>query len=194
MIKLTSPTNEKQIRSLNIGDVVSITGTIATGRDEVHKYLFENFNQKVAAFLMDSFIYHSGPIVKKIKNGYDMVCCGPTTSIREEPYQAEIIKKYHIRGVIGKGGMGDSTLCSLKEFGAVYLHAPGGAAALLGKCVKKITNVYFLDKFGSPEAMWILQVEDFPAIVTMDSHGRSLHEKVFQESALNYKKILDKIK
>jgi fumarate hydratase class I len=179
-----------KIRKLKIGDKVAISGVIATGRDEVHKLIFKKHDKKVAAVLKDSFIYHCGPIVKKIKGKYEMISCGPTTSIREEPYQAGIIKRYSIKGIIGKGGMGEDTLSALKECGAVYLQAPGGAAALLAKSIVEVLDVYFLDDFGIPEAMWVVRVKDFPAVVTMDSRGKSMHKKVFDESLKNYKKIV----
>nr|MBO2479594.1 fumarate hydratase [Bacillota bacterium] len=106
----------------------------------------------------------------------------PTTSIREEPYQAEIIRKFGIRAVIGKGGMGPKTLAALKEHGAVYLNAIGGAAQYYARCVKKVHGVHFLEEFGIPEAMWQFEVEGFAAIVTMDAHGNSLHADVEKAS------------
>jgi fumarate hydratase class I len=193
MIELSSPADINKIRKLKTGDRVAISGVIATGRDEVHKHIFKKYDKKAAAVLKDSFIYHCGPIVKKVKADYEIISCGPTTSIREEPYQAGIIKKYGIRGVIGKGGMGQDTLAALKECGAVYLHAPGGAAALLSKSIVEVSGVYFLEEFGIPEAMWVIRVKDFPAIVTMDSKGKSLHKKVYDESLKNYKKIVKDI-
>jgi len=188
------PIEEKKIRSLKIGDPVLIYGTMVTGRDEVHRYLVENDDKKIAKIIKDTFIYHCGPIVMQHGKDLKMVCCGPTTSIREEPYQADVIERYGIRGIIGKGGMNTKTLGALKEHGGVYLQATGGAAALLSSYVKEVVDVHFLDEFGRPEAMWVIRVEDFPAIVTMDSHGNSLHEKVLTDSAQNYKDILDKIK
>lgn len=190
MNKIASPAEPKSIRNLRIGDRVSISGIIVTGRDEAHKYLIANKDDNIANLLKDSFIYHCGPIVRKSGKEYEIVSCGPTTSIREEPYQAKIIKDYGVKGIIGKGGMGVKTLEALKECGAVYLQATGGAAALLAKSIDKVIGVHFLDEFGVPEAMWVLSVKDFPAIVTMDSHGGSLHEKVYDESFKNYKRIM----
>ena len=119
------------------------------------------------------------------ENGeYKTVAAGPTTSIREEPYQGDIIGKFGIKAVIGKGGMGAKTLDACKKYGSVYLHAIGGAAQIYAQCVKKIPSVS-LEQFGSPEAVWEFQVEGFPAVVTMDSHGGSLHEKV--QNASNQK-------
>jgi fumarate hydratase subunit beta len=183
MIPLTAPFNEEKIRSLKVGDEVLITGIVFTGRDAVHKYLHEGGELPPGVDLRDGIIYHCGPVVMKEADGsWKVTAAGPTTSIREEPYQADIVGRFGMRGVIGKGGMGDKTLAACQEFGCVYLHAIGGAAQVLAECVKSVRNVYFLEKFGSPEAIWELEVVDFPAVVTMDSHGRSLHREVFASS------------
>jgi fumarate hydratase class I len=129
-------------------------------------------------------------VVKDEKNEWKVVAAGPTTSIREEPYQGQVIKEFGVRGVIGKGGMGDRTSAACKEFGCVYLHAIGGAAQVLAECITKVRNVYFLKEFGSPEAIWELEVKDFPVVVTMDSHGGSLHKEVFNSSAAELAKRL----
>ena len=131
--------------------------------------------------LQGSVLYHCGPVV--LKNGhYQIKAAGPTTSIREEPYQGEIIKRYGVRAVVGKGGMGAKTLAAMKEHGAVYLNAIGGAAQYYAKCIDEVVDVKLLE-FGIPEAMWRLRVTDFPAIVTMDAHGNSLHADVEKASA-----------
>ncbi len=141
--------------------------------------------------LRDGIIYHCGPVVLKDAAGqWKVVAAGPTTSIREEPYQAGIIEQFGVRGVIGKGGMGDRTLAACKASGAVYLHAIGGAAQVLAEKITAVRNVYLMDKFGSPEAIWKLQVERFPVVVTMDAHGRSLHQEVFAASSAELAKRL----
>ncbi|NBU73149.1 MAG: fumarate hydratase, partial [Bacteroidetes bacterium] len=140
--------------------------------------------------LFGSVIYHCGPVVVERDGIKKVIAAGPTTSIREEPYQADVIKRYAVRAVIGKGGMGAKTLAALKESGAVYLHAIGGAAQIYAQCVEKVCGVEMLHEFGSPEAVWELQVKDFPAIVTMDSHGVSLHEQVEAESKSRLLKTL----
>ena len=177
--RLSTPLDEETTRSLQAGDIVLLSGTIRTGRDEVHKFLYKGGN---ISSLNDSVIYHCGPVVIERDGIRKVVAAGPTTSIREEPYQADVIKRYKIRAVIGKGGMGAKTLAALKESGAVYLHAVGGAAQIYAQCVEKVCGVEMLQEFGSPEAVWELQVKDFPAIVTMDSHGVSLHEEVAAKS------------
>jgi tartrate/fumarate subfamily iron-sulfur-dependent hydro-lyase beta chain len=183
MIALASPFTEDKIRALKVGDEVAITGLLFTGRDAVHKYLHDGGRLPEGVSLKDGILYHCGPVVIKDEQGaWKCVAAGPTTSIREEPYQGEIIRNFGLRAVIGKGGMGERTLRACQENGCVYLHAVGGAAQVLGECITKVRNVYFLKEFGSPEAIWEFEVKDFPAVVTMDSHGRSLHQEVFAAS------------
>ncbi len=191
MIHLTAPFTEDKIRALKVGDAVQITGILYTGRDAVHKYLHEGGTLPEGVSFKDGIIYHCGPVVIKDEQGkWKVTAAGPTTSIREEPYQGHIIKDFGLRGVIGKGGMGDRTLAANKEYGCVYLHAIGGAAQVLAECIKSVRNVYFLEKFGSPEAIWELEVENFPVVVTMDSHGGSLHQEVFAASQAELAKRL----
>jgi fumarate hydratase, class I len=178
-VVLTTPISEEQIRQLKVGDVVVINGLMHTGRDALHKYLMDHDSP---IDLNGAAIYHCGPVMSKDANGeWHVRAAGPTTSIREEPYQGDIMKKFGIRAVIGKGGMGPKTLAALKEHGAVYLNAIGGAAQYYARCFKKVEGVDFME-FGVPEAMWHLQTEGFAAIVTMDSHGNSLHAEVEKNS------------
>ena len=182
MIKLNLPVSEEEIRKLKMGDEVSLNGIMVTGRDSAHTWLLEKDQEEVKDLLNGSVIYHCGPVVKKEGDEWIFVAAGPTTSAREEPYQSDVIKKYGIRGVMGKGGMGEKTLKGLGENGSVYLHAVGGAATLQGQAVKKVHGVVKLEEFGVPEAMWIIEVEDFQAVVTMDSHGSSLHKSIKEAS------------
>lgn len=183
MIELTTPFSEEKIRALKVGDEVSITGIVFTGRDAVHKYLHEGGTLPPEVNLQEGILYHCGPVVIKDEQGnWKATAAGPTTSIREEPYQADIIQKFGIRGVIGKGGMGEKTLKACGDFGCVYLHAIGGAAQVLAECIKRVRGVYFMERFGAPEAIWEFEVENFPAVVTMDSHGRSLHREIMEQS------------
>lgn len=174
-VHLQAPITEEQVRALRVGDVVVLNGRMVTGRDAIHKHLMDH---EPPVSLEGAALYHCGPVVRKVgEAGYEVLAAGPTTSIREEPYQHEVIRRYGVRAVIGKGGMGDRTLKALQEHGAVYLNAIGGAAQYYARCVKRVAGVELLE-FGTPEAMWQLDVEGFAAIVTMDSHGNSLHRDV----------------
>jgi len=177
-VALNAPLSEADIRGLKVGDVVMISGRVFTGRDAVHSHLMKH---DPPVDMRGSVLYHCGPVVVKEGDGWRVTAAGPTTSIREEPYEGEIIKRYGVRAVIGKGGMGAKTLAALKEHGAVYLNAIGGAAQFYARSITKVDGVSLLE-LGTPEAMWHLTVEAFPAIVTMDAHGNSLHKDIEQES------------
>lgn len=190
MIRINLPASEKDMRNLKVGDEVSLRGRMVTARDMAHKYLVEKKPEYLREVLKGSVIYHCGPVVRKTKRGYEFVAAGPTTSIREEPYQGQVIAEYGVRGVIGKGGMGPKTLEALRKYGAVYFSATGGLAAVLANAVEEVETVYMLKEFGIPEAMWVLRVVDFPVMVTMDSHGRSLHDEVVKASQEAFEKLL----
>jgi len=190
MIKLQIPISEEDIRSLKVGDEVLLSGTIVTARDEAHKLMVDEKPDFIREYLKESVIYHCGPVVKQSESGeWSFVSAGPTTSAREEPYQSIVVCEYKVRGVIGKGGMGAKTLEGLKKCGAVYFHAIGGAGTLIANSVKKVKEVFKLEEFGTPEAFWIIEVEDFPVVVTMDSHEGSLHKEVLERS----KKIMEEL-
>jgi fumarate hydratase class I len=180
-VALNAPLTEEAVRALKVGDVVMVSGRMFTGRDAVHSHLMKN---APPVDLKGSVLYHCGPVVVKEGDTWRVTAAGPTTSIREEPYQGEIIKRYGIRAVMGKGGMGAKTLAALKEHGAVYLNAIGGAAQFYARAIERVDDVSLLE-FGTPEAMWHLTVKDFPAIVTMDAHGNSLHKDVEQASGVH---------
>jgi len=177
-IVLTPPLTEEQVRALKVGDVVLITGEMYTGRDAVHAYLMKN---PPPVDLHGAALYHCGPVMLKEGDEWKVKAAGPTTSIREEPYQADVIRKYGVRAVIGKGGMGAKTLAAMKEYGAVYLNGIGGAAQYYARSIEKVLGVNLID-FGIPEAMWHLRARNFAAIVTMDAHGNSLHADVEKET------------
>lgn len=201
-VKLDVPIAERQVRDLKVGDQVLLSGVIYTGRDAAHKYMMDNFikgrcpeaeravYEELKRGLAGSVIYHCGPVVSKNTDGaYRFVAAGPTTSIREEPYQGDVIGHFGVRGVIGKGGMLDKTLAACREHGAVYLHAIGGAATLIAESCLEVLGVYKLE-FGVPEAFWKIRVRDFPCVVTMDSHGRSLHDQVRADSEKRLGRLL----
>ncbi len=192
MREITIPISDEVIRSLKVGDPVMLNGIMITGRDTVHKWLIETFIKKTRSsqgddpqvyealkpILNGGVIYHCGPVVSGLDTKeYMFVAAGPTTSIREEPYQADVMKHFNARGVIGKGGMGPKTLKGCQEVPFVYFHAIGGAAAYIAQSVTKVLGVHKLD-FGVPEAIWVIEVKDLPVVVTMDAHGQSLHQAI----------------
>lgn len=181
-MKLTTPLTEETVRNLKVGDKVELSGTVVTARDMGHKYLAEGGD--IPVYL--NAIYHCGPIVK----GGKVVSAGPTTSIREEPYESDIIERFGVRAVIGKGGMGERTQEALRRFGCVYLAAVGGAGALMAERIVKVKGVHKLKEFGEPEAFWSFEVEDMPLLVTMDAHGKSLYRLVEAESAKRLRELI----
>ena len=204
MQKITLPITDDGIRELKVGDSVSLTGVMITGRDAVHKWMIDTFVKKtrkpegddeavyeaLKPILDGGAIYHCGPIVAGLDTGdYSFVAAGPTTSIREEPYQGDVMRHFNVKAIIGKGGMGPKTLGACNEVPGVYLHAIGGAASLIAQSVQQVLTVYKLD-FGVPEAIWVIEVKDFPAVVTMDSHGGSVHVEVETQSKAQLDNLL----
>ena len=189
-VRLEPPLSEEKVRALKVGDIVLINGILFTGRDALHHYLLHH---EPPINLRGAILYHCGPVMMKEgtppNQRWRVMAAGPTTSIREEPYEADVIKKYGLRGVMGKGGMGKKTLAALEEYGAVYIHAIGGAAQYYARCLPRVTGVDLLEELGVPEAMWHLEARDFPAIVTMDAHGNSLHENVANSTGVDLEKI-----
>jgi fumarate hydratase subunit beta len=205
MREITIPISPETIRELHTGDTVALTGILATGRDAVHKWMIDTFIRKtrepagddlavyeaIQPIFKESLIYHCGPVVSGLDTGdYKFVAAGPTTSIREEPYQSEVMHHFDMRGVIGKGGMGPKTLQACQDVPAAYFHAIGGAATLIAESVEEVIGVYKLD-FGVPEAIWVLKVDRFPVVVTMDAHGKSIHEDVEKSSLEKFKALIE---
>jgi fumarate hydratase class I len=177
MKQLDYPFSEAAVRDLRAGEAVRVSGRIFTGRDRLHKHLASGGACPVS--LRDGALYHCGPvIVPQEGGGWRVVAAGPTTSIREEPYMAEVIARHGVRLVIGKGGMGAATQKACAEHGCAYLQAVGGAAALLAQRVRRVAGVCFLEEFGAAEALWQFDVEGFEAVVGMDAHGRDLFDEV----------------
>ncbi|GAB4537381.1 MAG: hypothetical protein Fur0018_28080 [Anaerolineales bacterium] len=196
MREINLPISDDVIHSLHVGEAVSLTGVMMTGRDAVHKWMTDTFIKKnraaegddlevyeaIKPLLDGGIIYHCGPVVAGVDTGdYRFVAAGPTTSIREEPYQGDVMRHFNLKGVIGKGGMGAKTLQACQEVPGVYFHAVGGAASLIAQSVKRVLGVYKLS-FGVPEAMWVIEVAKFPVVVTMDAHGNSLHQQIEEQS------------
>jgi fumarate hydratase class I len=190
MIKLEIPIPEDRIRALHVGDTVLLSGIVVTARDAGHKLMVEERPRFLDDLLKGGVIYHCGPVVKKEGERWSFVAAGPTTSSREEPYQAKVIESYGVRGVIGKGGMGEATKEACRRLGAVYFHAVGGCGTAIARSVREVVAVHKLEEFGTPEAFWVIRVEDFPVIVTIDSHGQSVHERVREESRRVYEELL----
>jgi len=206
MRTINIPISDETIRSLKVGDPVALSGVMVTGRDAVHKWMADTFIKKtrppqgddlavyeaLKPLLESGVIYHCGPVVAGLDTkDYRFVAAGPTTSIREEPYQGDVMRHFHVKGVIGKGGMGGKTLAACKEVPGVYLHAIGGAASFIAQSVKQVLGVYKLD-FGVPEALWVIDVKDFPVVVTMDAHANSLHAEVEASSKAILEELLAK--
>ena len=188
-VRLEPPLSEEKVRALKVGDVVLINGPMVTGRDAAHDYLLRH---DAPCNMQGAILYHCGPVMLKEGDQWRTLAAGPTTSIREEPYEADIIRRFGVRAVMGKGGMGEKTRAALKEYGAVYLHAVGGAAQFYARCLPKVRGVYLLEELGIPEAMWVFEARNFPAIVTMDSHGSSLHAEVAATTGIELAKIAAK--
>jgi fumarate hydratase class I len=169
---------------------VLLSGLVVTARDAGHKLMVEERPRFLDDLLREGVIYHCGPVVRKDGERWTFVAAGPTTSSREEPYQAKVIESYTVRGVIGKGGMGAATKEACQKFGAVYLHAVGGCGTSIAQSVKEVVAVHKLEEFGTPEAFWVIRVEDFPVIVTMDTHGNSIHDQVREASKQVYERLL----
>jgi fumarate hydratase class I len=206
MKPLTIPISDEAIRDLKVGEPVALSGVMLTGRDAVHKWMVETFINRtrqpqgddlevyeaIKPLLDSGVIYHCGPVVSGLDTReYRFVAAGPTTSIREEPYQGAVMRHFNIKGVIGKGGMGPKTLAACQELPGAYLHAVGGAASLIAQTVTRVLGVYKLD-FGVPEAMWVIEVKDFPAVVTMDAHGSSQHAVIEAQSWAVLEELLAK--
>jgi fumarate hydratase subunit beta len=206
MREIDIPLSPETIRSLQVGDPVMLRGIMVTGRDAAHKWMVETFISQtrppvgddlevyaaLRPLLEGGVIYHCGPVVAGLENrAYRFVAAGPTTSMREEPYQGAVMRHFQLRGVIGKGGMGGQTLAACQEVPGVYLHAIGGAASLIAQTVTRVLGVYKLE-FGVPEALWVIEVKDFPAVVTMDAHRHSLHADIDRHSRAALDQLLAK--
>jgi fumarate hydratase subunit beta len=204
IVDLHIPISEDTIRSLHVGDQVRLYGVMVTARDAAHKYIKDSFlhspaipeselgvHDELKRLWAGGVMYHCGPVVSRDDAGrWHFVSAGPTTSIREEPYEADVIRYFGLRAVIGKGGMGPKTLASCRQYGAIYLHAIGGAATLIASYVKEVVAVFKREELGVPEAFWVVRVEGFPAVVTMDAHGQSLHERMYEESKQRLAELL----
>lgn len=201
MTHINLPANNEDIKQLKVGDTVYVSGVMLTARDAAHKYMVDTFvtgptpeseremHDLLKQELGGGAVYHCGPVVRQVDGRYEFVAAGPTTSAREEVYEDLVIGHFDVKCVIGKGGMGPRTLAACVEHTAVYLHAIGGAGSLIAQCVEEVIDVYKLE-LGAPEAFWKIRVKDFPTVVTMDSHGGSLHVEVAAASKAKLEGLL----
>ena len=188
---LTTPISEQEARDLRVGDVIYITGTMFTARDEAHLKMLEEGEPFPVSGLA---LYHCGPVVKQDDGGWEIVSAGPTTSARMEIFEDRFLAKFPVRVIIGKGGMGEKTLAALKKVGAVYTHYTGGAGALAARAISTVTDVHWLNELGMPEAVWVLSVVEFgPLTVAMDAHGKSLYSTLGETVDKNMQAIHDQI-
>lgn len=202
MPKLTLPASDQAVAALKVGDTVHVSGVMFTARDAAHKYMVESFikgsppaselglYEILKQELNGGALYHCGPVVRQVDGRWQFVSAGPTTSAREEVYEDLVIAHFNVKLIVGKGGMGPRTLKACQDHAAVYLHAIGGAGSLIAESVEEVIDVYKKDEFGAPEAFWKIRVKDFPAVVTMDSHGNSLHAVVEQQSKQKLAELL----
>ncbi|MEC4676148.1 MAG: FumA C-terminus/TtdB family hydratase beta subunit [Nitrospirota bacterium] len=190
--KIKLPLSSEDVAGLKVGDLVLLSGNMVSGRDRMHKYLVEErpSPDDIPFNLSGAVIYHCGPVIKKVDDSYMVIAAGPTTSMRVEMYEARVIREYGIKGIIGKGGMGGNTLRALQENGCVYFNTTGGAAVYLADRIKKILDVWKLDEFGPTEAMWLFEVDEFPAIVTMDAHGNNMHRDIEELSFRKFSELM----
>ncbi len=188
-VLLTLPCDADTVRALPLGASVRLSGTIYTGRDRLHRYLFDGGEPPVN--LSGGVLFHCGPVVvPEAGGGWRVVAAGPTTSIREEPYMAAIITRHGLRAIIGKGGMGHNTQAACREHGCVYIQTVGGAAAWIAQCVRRVGRVWFEREFGATEAMWELDIEGLIGRVAIDARGESLFTRVEQESGTRLRALL----
>ena len=191
-IELSLPLSASDVRGLKAGDLVALNGSLVTGRDRIHRYLAEERPpiERIPFDLAGTVLYHCGPVMEKSGEGYRAVSAGPTTSMRVEQYEPQVIREYRVKGIMGKGGMGGLTRNALQENDCVYLHTMGGAAVYLADRIKKVRGVWKLEEFGPTEAMWLFEVEGFPAIVTMDCHGNDIHSQIEEESSRRFLELI----
>ena len=186
--ELKYPFDERQVRALRAGEAVRITGPVHTGRDKFHKYFADG--HPIDVDFRDGALYHCGPVVVRDGAGWAVKAAGPTTSVRENPYEPAFIATSGVRVIIGKGGMDAATLEAMKRYGCVYVQAVGGAAAVSAAALRKVTGVSYLEEFGAAEACWHFDAVGFTGVVAMDAHGRSLFAEVEKASRARLAELL----
>jgi fumarate hydratase subunit beta len=193
--KLKTPISEADVRKLKVNDVLYVTGTIVTARDQAHRRALEYFKEgkPLPLDLEGLAVFHCGPVMSKEGDKWIAVAAGPTTSTRMDLFEDEFIKNFKVRVVIGKGGMGKKTTDALAKYGAVYGAFTGGAAILAAKAIKSVKSVEWYD-LGMPEAMWVFEAQEFgPLAIAIDSHGNNLFADVQKTVEANKLKIYQKL-
>lgn len=191
--ELKTPIPEEDIRRLRVGDIVYVTGTLITSRDAAHKRILQQLKEKkkLPVRFSGQALFHCGPLVRKVDDEWMVLAAGPTTSMRMEPFEDQVIKNLGVRLVIGKGGMGEKTRTAMKEFGAAYGAFTGGAAVLAARRIKRVKHVAWLD-LGIPDAVWVFEAEAFgPLIIGIDSKGNSLFDKVLSKAERRKAEIIE---
>ncbi|MBY9000593.1 MAG: fumarate hydratase C-terminal domain-containing protein [Candidatus Heimdallarchaeota archaeon] len=194
---LTTPIPPEELKKIKIGDIVYLTGTVVTARDEAHLKALELYKEgkETPVNFTGIGLFHCGPVMKKNENGeWIVVAAGPTTSARMEIFQDEFIKTFHPGIIIGKGGMGERTAKACQEETCIYGYFTGGAALLAAERIKKVRDVYWYDELGMPESLWIYEVEEFgPLTITIDTHGGNLTDESKKKIEENKNKILQEL-
>jgi len=185
-VTLNTPIQKEQVLDLDVGDIVYITGVVCTARDMAHLKIKELMGNKKS--LPEDFnggvIFHAGPVVKQVNNEWKIWVIGPTTSTRMEPY-ASMVGQLGVRAIVGKGGMGEDTIQSLHKYGGVYLLAAPGCGVVHSKAVKKVLRVHWLEELGVPEAIWVMEVNEWgPLVVGMDSKERSIFKDIAEKATM----------
>ncbi|MFQ6087851.1 MAG: FumA C-terminus/TtdB family hydratase beta subunit [Candidatus Methanofastidiosia archaeon] len=191
---LKLPLSEEEVRALDLGDVLYLSGIIYTARDEAHMRALEFLRRgrKLPVELKGYGIFHCGPLMRK--NGeWEVVAAGPTTSSRMNLIEPEFLERSSARAIIGKGGMSKPTVEAMQKNGACYFSITGGAAVLAAAGIKKVLGVHWLD-LGMPEALWVFETENFgPLICAIDAKGNSLYERVKREVDVNVSRIRENL-
>jgi fumarate hydratase subunit beta len=196
VFKFKTPISEEDVRKLKVNDVLYVSGTMVTARDEAHKKALKLYREgkKLPFDLEGLVVFHCGPIMEKKDEKWGVVAAGPTTSTRMDQFEDEFIQAFKVRVVIGKGGMGKKTTEAMQKYGVVYGAFTGGAAILAAKAVKNVRTVEWLQELGMPEALWVFEVEEFgPLTIAIDSHGNNLFEEVKKKTEENLTKIYEKL-
>jgi fumarate hydratase subunit beta len=192
---LKTPLTDADIKQLKLGDIVYLSGRIYTARDEAHMHILADIKagRKIPVELKGMAVYHCGPIVRKLDNGWELVAAGPTTSSRMNSLEPEFIEKTGVKAIIGKGGMNKGVSDAMAKFGCVYLAFTGGAAILAARGLNRVMGVY-LEELGMPEAVWIMDAKDFgPLVVGITASGENMFVNLAEEVKRNEAKARAKL-